>query len=68
MTFGLNGSASRTFRIGERRSVDIRFDARNALNHVNFGSYNTTVGSTQFGALQGPNPMRSFTVNLRFRF
>ena len=68
MTFGLNGSASRTFRICERRSVDIRFEARNALNHVNFGSYNTTVGSTQFGALQAPNAMRAFTANLRFRF
>ena len=68
MTFGLNGSASRTFRLGERRNVDIRFDSRNALNHVNFGSYNTTVGGQQFGALQSPNAMRSFTANLRFRF
>jgi hypothetical protein len=68
MTFGLNGSASRTFRVGERRSVDIRFEARNALNHVNFGSYNTTVGSAQFGALQSPNQMRAITANLRFRF
>ena len=68
MTFGLSGSASRTFRLGERRNVDIRFEARNALNHVNFGSYNTTVGSVQFGALQSPNQMRSITANLRFRF
>jgi len=68
MTFGLNGSAARTFRLGERRSVDIRFDARNALNHVNFGSYNTTVGGAQFGALQSPNAMRAFTATLRFRF
>jgi hypothetical protein len=68
MTFGLNGSASRTFRLGERRNVDIRFEARNALNHVNFGSYNTTVGGAQFGALQSPNQMRAITANLRFRF
>jgi hypothetical protein len=68
MSFGLNGSASRTFRLGERRNVDIRFEARNALNHVNFGSYNTVVGSTQFGALQSPNQMRAITANLRFRF
>jgi len=68
MTFGLNGSASRTFRLGERRNVDIRFEARNALNHVNFSSYNTVVGGSQFGALQGPNAMRSITANLRFRF
>jgi hypothetical protein len=68
MAFSLNGSASRTFRIGERRNIDIRFEARNALNHVNFSSYNTVVGGTQFGALQGPNPMRAITANLRFRF
>jgi len=68
MTFGMNASAGRTFRLGERRNVDIRFDARNVLNHVNFGGYNTTVGSTQFGALQSPNAMRAFTATLRFRF
>ena len=68
MTFGLNGSAGRIFRVGERRNIDLRFDATNVLNHVNFGSYNTVVGSTQFGILQNPNAMRSFSATLRFRF
>lgn len=67
-TFGLNGSAGRIFRVGERRNIDLRFEANNVLNHVNFGSYNTTVGSAQFGILQNPNAMRSMTANLRFRF
>ena len=67
-TFSLNGSAGRIFRVGERRSIDIRFDGTNILNHVNFGSYNTTVGSAQFGILQNPNAMRSFTATVRFRF
>ncbi len=66
--FSLNASAGRTIRLGERRSADLRFDARNALNHVSFSSYNTTVGSTQYGLLQGPSAMRDLTATLRFRF
>jgi len=66
--FSLNASAGRTVRIGERRSADLRFEARNPLNHVSFGSWNTTVGSTQFGALQAPSAMRDLTATLRFRF
>jgi trimeric autotransporter adhesin len=66
--FSLNASASRTIRLGERRSADFRVDARNALNHVSFGSFNTTVGSTQFGLLQSPGAMRSLTATLRLRF
>jgi trimeric autotransporter adhesin len=67
-TFTMSSSFSRTIRIGERRSADIRIDAQNPLNHVTFGSYNTSVGSTQFGLLQSPGRMRSLTANLRFRF
>lgn len=66
--FSLNASFSRTIRLGERRSADFRIDAQNALNHVTFGSYNTSVGSTQFGLLQAPGRMRAVTANLRFRF
>ena len=66
--FSLNGSAGRVFRIDERRSFDLRFDATNVLNHVVYSSWNSTVGSVQFGLPAGANAMRSFTVNLRFRF
>jgi hypothetical protein len=66
--FGLNASASRTIRLGERRNVDLRMDARNVLNHVYFNSWNTTVGSTQFGLLQAPGGMRQVTATMRFRF
>ncbi len=31
--FGLNASASRTIRVGERKNLDIRFDSVNLLNH-----------------------------------
>src|SRR5581483_5913260 len=67
-TFSLNGSAGRIFRLGERRSADLRFEAQNVLNHVNFGSYNTAVGTNQFGILQPQGGMRTFSAILRFRF
>jgi hypothetical protein len=66
--FSLNGSLGRTFRVTERKSIDLRFDATNALNHVTFSSFNTTIGSNNLGLLSGPSNMRSMTATLRFRF
>jgi hypothetical protein len=66
--FSLNGSLGRTFRVTERRSVDLRLDATNALNHVTFSSFNTTIGSNNKGLLSNPSAMRSMTATLRFRF
>jgi hypothetical protein len=68
MIFSLNASAGRIIRVGERRSVDLRIDSTNPLNHVVFTSWNTVVGSTQFGLPSAVNPMRSLTATLRFRF
>jgi hypothetical protein len=66
--FSLNGSAGRVFRLGDRRSLDLRFDANNLLNHVVYQSWNSTVGNLQFGLPATVNSMRSLTANLRFRF
>lgn len=64
----LNASAGRVFRLGERRSFDIRFDSTNVLNHVTFSSWNTTLGNAQFGLPAAANAMRSMQLTLRFRF
>ncbi len=66
--FSLNGSLGRTFRVTERKSIDLRFDATNALNHVTFTRFNTTIGSNTLGQLSNPSNMRSLTATLRFRF
>jgi hypothetical protein len=66
--FSLNGSAGRTFRVTERKSIDLRFDATNALNHVTFSRFNTTIGSNNLGLLSNPIAMRSLQATLRFRF
>jgi hypothetical protein len=44
-------------------------DATNALNHVTFQSWLTTINSAQqFGAPASPNSMRSLQTTLRVRF
>lgn len=66
--FNLNASVGRVFRIGERRSFDLRFDSTNVLNHVTYTSWNTTFGNAQFGLPVSANAMRSMQLTLRFRF
>jgi hypothetical protein len=68
MQFALNASLGRNFRLTERKNIDLRFDATNALNHVSFRSFNTTIGSNNLGLLSNPSNMRSLLVTLRFRF
>jgi hypothetical protein len=68
MQFNLNASAGRVFRIGERRSFDLRFDSTNILNHVTYTSWDTTFGNAQFGLPVSANAMRSMQLTLRFRF
>jgi trimeric autotransporter adhesin len=66
--FTLNASLSRNFRITDRNNLDLRVEATNALNHVTFSSWNTTVGSAQFGLPMIANPMRNVRTTVRWRF
>ncbi len=66
--FSMNASMARTFRIGERLSLDLRVDSTNPLNHPTFTSWNTTITSAQFGLPNPPNPMRNLQTTLRLRF
>jgi len=66
--FSLNASMARTFRLGDRFSLDARIDSTNALNHPTFSSWNTTISSAQFGFLNAANPMRNLQTTLRLRF
>ena len=68
LVFSLNGSLSRVFRIGERRSIDLRFDATNALNHPTITGWGTAIGNSTFGLPTAASAMRKMTANLRFRF
>ena len=66
--FTLSASVGRTFRLTDRFNLDLRVDATNALNHVTFTSWNTTVTSAQFGLPTAANAMRSMQTVLRLRF
>jgi len=66
--FTLNASLGRTFRVGDRFHLDLRFDARNGLNHVTYTEWNTTISSTQFGLPAAANAMRSIQTTARLRF
>jgi hypothetical protein len=66
--FSLNGSIGRVFRFGERRSVDLQFQAQNILNKVTITNWGTTFGSVNYGLATAASGMRKMTINLRFRF
>ena len=66
--FSLNASMGRAFPFGDHRSVDLRFDSTNALNHVTFPSWVTNVSSAQFGLANPANAMRAMQATLRVRF
>ena len=66
--FTLNGSLGRIIRFGERRSVDIQLRAQNALNHVTITNRGAVLGSSNYGLATTAAPMRTISVNVRFRF
>jgi hypothetical protein len=66
--FGFNASLGRNFRVAERKNLNFRFEAQNALNHVVFRGFNTTIGSNNLGLYSGPSAMRSLMATLRFSF
>ncbi len=66
--FAFNASLGRTFRLSDRLNLDLRVDSTNALNHVTYTSWNTTVNNAQFGLPIAANAMRSMQTTLRVRF
>lgn len=66
--FTLNASMGRTFRLTDRLNLDLRVDSTNALNHVTYTSWNTTINNAQFGLPTAANAMRSMQLMMRVRF
>jgi hypothetical protein len=69
-TWTLDANLSKTFRISESKSLQVRMDATNVLNHpgMNPPSLNITT-TTVFGQITGkPNNVRQFQGQLRFSF
>jgi trimeric autotransporter adhesin len=61
-------SLSKTITIKESRALELRFQAANVFNFVNYSSIDTTVNSSQFGEVTSAGATRRITVIARFRF
>lgn len=66
--FVLNASLARTFRIGDHLNLDARIDSTNAVNHVTYSGWITTVTSPQFGLPTSADAMRTMQATFRLRF
>jgi hypothetical protein len=64
----LNGTLTRDLRIGSNRSVTLQINALNLLNTVQWSSIDTNLNSPTFGEVLSARPMRTVTVNVRFRY
>jgi hypothetical protein len=68
-TFGnwtLDMSASKNFRLSESKSIQIRFDSQNVLNHPTPGA--PSFSANEFGISDDKNGERSFQGQLRLSF
>jgi len=66
--FNTDFNLSKGFRITERQSVDIRWEAFNLFNTVNFQNPQTTVGNTNFGWITAARDPRIMQLAIRYRF
>jgi len=69
-TWSLDANISKTFRISEAKSLQIRVDATNVFNHPTPNGPNLAVsGTTDFGQISGKgNQTRNFQGQVRFSF
>ncbi len=66
--FNTDFNVSKSFQITERQSFDIRGEAFNLFNTVNFQNPATTIGNTNFGAITSARDPRIMQLAVRYRF
>lgn len=64
----LDTTLSKTFRMGEFRSLEVRFAGTNVLNHPNWAGLDTNLNSLTFGDITGFGAPRQITFTARYRF
>ncbi|MHB1022321.1 MAG: TonB-dependent receptor domain-containing protein [Acidobacteriaceae bacterium] len=67
-TVSVNMSFSKTVRMGETRSLEVRATADNVFNTVQYSGIDTTLGSQTYGQVTSVATMRQMTLQARFRF
>ena len=63
-----NMALSKTMRLGETRSLEIRATINNVFNTVQYSGVDTNAASPTFGQVTSAGSMRSFQFTSRFRF
>ena len=66
--FNVNLTLVKRFAVTEGTALDLRFEAFNAFNTVNFSNPATTFGSANFGNITSAADPRQIQVAVRFRF
>lgn len=66
--FSLNMALNKTIQIRESRALELRIQANNIFNIVQFTGLNTTVNSLAFGEVTSAANMRRINLIARFRF
>lgn len=66
--FNTNLSLVKRFTFREQQLIDLRLEAFNAFNTVNFSNPNTTFGSAAFGQITGAGDPRQVQIAVRYGF
>ncbi len=67
--WNMNMSMFRTFRVAERMKLELRGEAFNALNHVNFRKpVSTDITNLSYGLTTAASPARNIQLGLRLTF
>lgn len=66
--FHNNVAISRTFRAGGLRTVQVRWEIFNVINHVNLNAPSTSLNSATFGQITSADDPRIMQLGLKFAF
>jgi outer membrane receptor protein involved in Fe transport len=64
----VNASLVKGFRLTDQMRLDVRLDAFNALNRVNYNNPNTNIASPDFGRILGSQQPRTAQLGARLSF
>jgi len=66
--FTLNSSFGRSFRLKERRQLELRLESNHMKNRPTFTNLSTVVNASNYGLPLNTAPMRAMQIQVRFRF
>jgi hypothetical protein len=58
----------KNFKLPNDRRIQLRFEAFNALNHVNLSGVSTKLNNPDFGKVTGARNMRTIQIGAKFYY